>query len=150
MVIPTSSRIDDEKARPTCTRGGLDLRMSPYGAWALTPRFHPYLAAVYFCSTFPKVTLGRLTPTPLLFGAWTFLPAKGGAITSITRDSDIIPDCGCKIKRIMLKYMRIGEWWNWYHAGIWIPRLQVRDLAPQPQIKPRTCLHGAGLDFLFE
>ena len=43
--------------------------------WALTPPFHPYLheQAVYFCGTFPEVTLAGRYPAPLFHGARTFL-----------------------------------------------------------------------------
>ena len=41
--------------------------------WALTPPFHPYLAAVYFCCTCPEVTLGGRYPLSLPCGARTFL-----------------------------------------------------------------------------
>ena len=47
--------------------------MSPWAGWALTPPFHPYLAAVYFCCTCPEVTLGGRYPLFLPCGARTFL-----------------------------------------------------------------------------
>ena len=47
--------------------------MSPWAGWALTPPFHPYLAAVYLCCTCPEVTLGGRYPLSLPCGARTFL-----------------------------------------------------------------------------
>ena len=47
--------------------------MLPWAGWALTPPFHPYLAAVYFCCTCPEVTLGGRYPLFLPCGARTFL-----------------------------------------------------------------------------
>ena len=47
--------------------------MLPWAGWALTPPFHPYLAAVYLCCTCPKVTLGRRYLLSLPCGARTFL-----------------------------------------------------------------------------
>ena len=47
--------------------------MLPWAGWALTPPFHPYLAAVYFCCTCPEVTLGGRYPLSLPCGARTFL-----------------------------------------------------------------------------
>ena len=47
--------------------------MLPWAGWALTPPFHPCLAAVYLCCTCPKVTLGGRYPLSLPCGARTFL-----------------------------------------------------------------------------
>ena len=47
--------------------------MLPWAGWALTPPFHPYLAAVSFCCTCPEVTLGGRYPLSLPCGARTFL-----------------------------------------------------------------------------
>ena len=47
--------------------------MSPWAGWALTPPFHPYLAAVYLCCTCPGVTPGGRYPLSLPCGARTFL-----------------------------------------------------------------------------
>ena len=47
--------------------------MSPWAGWALTPPFHPYLAAVYLCCTCPEITLGGRYPLSLPCGARTFL-----------------------------------------------------------------------------
>ena len=47
--------------------------MLPWAGWALTPPFHPYLAAVYFCCTCPEVTLGGRYPLSLPCEARTFL-----------------------------------------------------------------------------
>ena len=47
--------------------------MLPWAGWALTPPFHPYLAAVYFCCTCPEVTLGGRYPLSLPYEARTFL-----------------------------------------------------------------------------
>ena len=47
--------------------------MLPWAGWALTPPFHPYLTAVYFCCTCPEVTLGGRYPLSLPCGARTFL-----------------------------------------------------------------------------
>ena len=47
--------------------------MLPWAGWALTPPFHPYLAAVYFCCTCPGVSPGGRYPLSLPCGARTFL-----------------------------------------------------------------------------
>ena len=47
--------------------------MLPWAGWALTPPFHPYLAAVYLCCTCPEVTLGGRYPLSLPCEARTFL-----------------------------------------------------------------------------
>ena len=47
--------------------------MFPWAGWALTPPFHPYLAAVYLCCTCPGVTPGGRYPLSLPCGARTFL-----------------------------------------------------------------------------
>ena len=47
--------------------------MFPWAGWALTPPFHPYLAAVYLCCTCPGVTPGGHYPLSLPYGARTFL-----------------------------------------------------------------------------
>ena len=47
--------------------------MLPWAGWALTPPFHPYLAAVYLCCTCPGVTPGGRYPLSLPCGARTFL-----------------------------------------------------------------------------
>ena len=47
--------------------------MSPWAGWALTPPFHPYLAAVYLCCTCPRVTPGRRYLLSLPYEARTFL-----------------------------------------------------------------------------
>ena len=47
--------------------------MLPWAGWALTPPFHPYLAAVSLCCTCPGVTPGGRYPLSLPFGARTFL-----------------------------------------------------------------------------
>ena len=47
--------------------------MLPWAGWALTPPFHPYLAAVYLCCTCPGVTPGGRYPLSLPYEARTFL-----------------------------------------------------------------------------
>ena len=47
--------------------------MLPWAGWALTPPFHPYLAAVSFCCTCPGVTPGGRYPLSLPCEARTFL-----------------------------------------------------------------------------
>ena len=47
--------------------------MLPWAGWALTPPFHPYLAAVSLCCTCPGVTPGGRYPLSLPCGARTFL-----------------------------------------------------------------------------
>ena len=67
-----------------CSGRGLPRRRSPgCRAWALTPRFHPYLcpaaeaarpSAVWFLRRFPSSRLGSPLTTSLPYGARTFLP----------------------------------------------------------------------------
>ena len=45
----------------------------PSFRWALTPPFHPCLAAVFFCCTFSEVTFGGRYPLSYPTGARTFL-----------------------------------------------------------------------------
>ena len=47
--------------------------MLPWAGWALTPPFHPCLAAVSLCCTCPGVTPGGHYPLSLPCGARTFL-----------------------------------------------------------------------------
>ena len=47
--------------------------VSLQAGWALTPPFHPCLAAVYLCCTCPGVTPGGRYPLSLPCGARTFL-----------------------------------------------------------------------------
>ena len=53
--------------------------MLPWAGWALTPPFQPYLAAVYFCCTCPRVTPGRRYLLSLPCGARTFLTCSFSA-----------------------------------------------------------------------
>ena len=47
--------------------------MLPWAGWALTPPFHPYLAAVSLCCTCPGVSPGGRYPLSLPYEARTFL-----------------------------------------------------------------------------
>ena len=47
--------------------------MLPWAGWALTPPFHPYLAAVSLCCTCPGVAPGGCYPLSLPCEARTFL-----------------------------------------------------------------------------
>ena len=60
--------------------------MLPWAGWALTPPFHPYLAAVSLCCTCPGVTPGRRYLLSLPCGArtfltWTLSPSSRGCPT---------------------------------------------------------------------
>ena len=79
-LLVRSSRLHGTVGQTLCSSTAL-LRDRVYivkpvllqAGWALTPPFHPCLAAVYLCCTCPKVTLGGRYPLSLPCGARTFL-----------------------------------------------------------------------------
>ena len=93
--------------------------MSPWAGWALTPPFHPYLAAVYLCCTCPGVTPGGRYPLSLPCGARTFLiwglsaPIRGCPARSRKYCNPPKADCqtSCKMfwKRLYYSYHEKGE-----------------------------------------
>ena len=86
--------------------------MFPWGGWALTPPFHPHLAAVSLCCTCPEVTLGGRYPLSLPCGARTFLirclsACVRGCPTWLRKYCTVIrPKCqiSCKISLFKVYY----------------------------------------------